>query len=236
MNTLQQALNSISGGRVLDVATGNGNFVSALIENLRDYTEIVGIDTNTRALDAAREKFKQDNIRFEPMDATRLGFADASFDTVCVAYSLHHLENLPQAFAETRRVLKPEGCLIVAEMYRDNPTDAQLTHVYLHHWVAAIDTALGISHRETYTRQDILNLISDLNLRDLVCYDYADLAADPKDAQNIKRLDAALDQYCDRAKNFTNALELRARADEIRARLHTVGFHGATTLIATGQK
>ena len=41
MDTVQQALGTISGGRVLDVATGNGNFVDILSENLRDYTGIM---------------------------------------------------------------------------------------------------------------------------------------------------------------------------------------------------
>jgi ubiquinone/menaquinone biosynthesis C-methylase UbiE len=236
MNTLQQAFGNLSGGRVLDVATGNGNFVGVLTENLRDYAEIIGIDTNARALDAARENFKQDNIHFQVMDATRLEFPDASFDTVGIAYSLHHLENLPQAFVEIQRVWKPGGQLIIAEMYRDNQTETQLSHVYLHHWCAAIDSALGVSHRETYTRQQILDQVSELELRDCQFYDYADLEQDPKDAQNINRLDAALDQYIERAKNMPNVIELRARSDEIRARIHSIGFYSATILIVVGRK
>jgi hypothetical protein len=35
MSILQQAFSNISGGRVLDVATSNGNFVGTVIENLR---------------------------------------------------------------------------------------------------------------------------------------------------------------------------------------------------------
>jgi SAM-dependent methyltransferase len=236
MNTLQQALGNLSGGRVLDVATGNGNFVGALMENLRDYSEIVGIDTNARALDAARENFKQDPIHFEAMDAARLDFPDASFDTVCIAYSLHHLANPAQVLVEMRRVLKPGGQFIIGEMYRDNQTDAQLTHVYLHHWWAAIDTALGTIHRETYTRQQIRDLVFDLNLRDWACSDYTDFEKDPQDPQVIKRLDAALDQYSERAKNTPNAIALRARGEELRTRVHTIGFHSATILIAVGRK
>ena len=235
MHTLQQALGNISGGRVLDVATGVGNFVGMLMENLRGYSEIIGVDTNARALDAARTNFKQDNIRFQLMDATHLDFPDASFDTVGIAYSLHHLDNLPQAFSEMRRVLKPGGHLIIAEMYRDNQTETQLSHVYLHHWWAAIDTALGNTHHETYTRQQILDVVSSLNWGAWTLYDYADLENDPFDAQTLKRLDTALDQYSERAKNIPNATELRARGDEIRARIHRIGFHSATILIGIGQ-
>ncbi|CAG0947905.1 partial demethylmenaquinone methyltransferase / 2-methoxy-6-polyprenyl-1,4-benzoquinol methylase, partial [Anaerolineae bacterium] len=180
--------------------------------------------------------FKQDKIHFQSMDATRLDFPDASFDTVCIAYSLHHLENLPQAFAEMLRVLKPGGHFIIGEMYRDNQTETQLTHVYLHHWWAAIDSALGITHRETYTRQNILDRLTNLNLSGWNFHDYADLEKDPHDAEVIKRLDAVLDQYRERAQNTPDAIALRARGDELGARVHAVGFHSATILIAIGRK
>ena len=110
MNTLQQAFSNISGGRVLDVATGNGNFGGALMENLRDYSEIIGIDTNTHALDAGRENFKQDNIRFQSMDAAHLNFPDARFDTVCIAYSLRHLANSRTSWANSST--RSSMCLI----------------------------------------------------------------------------------------------------------------------------
>ena len=134
-----------------------------------------------------------------------------------------------------RRVLKPGGRFIIGEMYRADQTDAQLTHVYLHHWWAAIDTALGATHRETYTRQQIRDLVSDLNLRDWAFSDYADLT-DPQDTQVIKRLDAALDQYSERAQNTPNAIALRARGEELRARVHTIEFHSATILTTAGWK
>jgi ubiquinone/menaquinone biosynthesis C-methylase UbiE len=236
MNSLQQIFGDLSAGRVLDVATGTGNFVGTLIENVRAYSEIIGVDTNTRALDAARKNFTQANVCFQLMDATRLDFPDASFDTVSIAYSLHHLENPPHAFAEIRRVLKSGGRLVLAESYCDHQTETQLTNVYLHHWWAAIDTALGVSHRETYTRRQILDLVSALNLRDAVFYDYADLDRDPLDTQLLQQLDDRINQYSERAKNAPDAEALRARGEELCARLHAIGFHGATTLLVIGKK
>jgi tRNA A58 N-methylase Trm61 len=47
MHTPQQALNLVSGGRVLDVGTGGGNFAVS-IENLKDYSEIVGLEWLSR--------------------------------------------------------------------------------------------------------------------------------------------------------------------------------------------
>lgn len=41
-------LGGVDGGRVLDVATGDGGFVEFLIEGLRDFTEISAIDMSDR--------------------------------------------------------------------------------------------------------------------------------------------------------------------------------------------
>jgi ubiquinone/menaquinone biosynthesis C-methylase UbiE len=236
MHTLQQALNHLSGGRVLDVGTGNGNFARTLIENLKDYSEMVGVDTNERVLNAARENFKQENVHFLMMDAERLDFPDASFDTVCIANSLHHLANPSQVLSEMKRVLKPGGIFIIVETYRDHQTDTQLTNVHLHHWWAAVDTALGTTHHETYTRQQIEEIVASLVLRNLALYDYAELERDPKDAAMLELLDKRIDQTLARAQTTPNAIALQQRGTELCARLHAVGFHSATDLIAIGEK
>ena len=48
-------------------------------------------------------------------DADRLPFADASFDTVVVTWSLCSIANARDALREMRRVLKPGGTLIFVE-------------------------------------------------------------------------------------------------------------------------
>jgi ubiquinone/menaquinone biosynthesis C-methylase UbiE len=158
----RQALDRISGGRVLDVATAQGGFVGILIDNLRGYTEIIGFDVDEEALQTARATFGQDNLRFVQMDAEHLGFVDQSFDTVNVSASLHHLENVPQVLAEMVRVLKPGGHLIVSEMHSSGQSEAQLTAIYVHQWVAAVDVALGLGHYSTLARQDILDRVGGL--------------------------------------------------------------------------
>jgi len=51
---LKQKLGRFSGGRILDVATGHGDFALLLVRVFADYEEIVGIDTNDQALKEAR--------------------------------------------------------------------------------------------------------------------------------------------------------------------------------------
>ena len=93
--------------------------------------------TRTSAEPAFRKTFKdRKGIDFVKMDAQEMTFADASFDTVCIANSLHHVADLRRVLAEMARVLRPKGRFIVAEMYCDGQTDPQMTHVLLHHWWA----------------------------------------------------------------------------------------------------
>jgi len=119
METAEDALGKLTGGYVLDVATGGGGFVNFLMENLKDYLEITGIDCNEKPLEAARKSYSQANIHFMRMDAARIDFPDSRFDTVCISNSLHHMSDLPRVLTEMKRVCKPGGQFINAEMYRD---------------------------------------------------------------------------------------------------------------------
>jgi ubiquinone/menaquinone biosynthesis C-methylase UbiE len=53
-------------------------------------------------------------VRTEAADAERLPFADESFDLVFGHAVLHHIPDLPRAFAEFERVLAPGGTLVFA--------------------------------------------------------------------------------------------------------------------------
>jgi SAM-dependent methyltransferase len=235
-NPVEEALSTICAGRILDVATGSGGFITYLLDNIRDFTEIIGIDLNQRPLDAARNVFLRDNIRFLRMDASRMEFPDDHFDTVCISNSLHHMEDLPGVLSEMKRVCKPGGQFIICEMYRDGQTDAQQTHVALHHWWAAVDTSDGILHHETYTRDDIVAITERMGLQTQGYFDLKDLETNPKDPELIHELDGIIDRYLERTMRLDGGSELQERGEALRQRLHQVGFHGATSLFVIGKK
>ena len=229
MTTPKDILGNLSAGRVLDVATGSGGFIHFLVEGLQGYTEIIGVDTNERAGENFTESFKNTpNIRFQKMDALQLDFADSSFDMVCISNSLHHLD--PQAaLRQMRRVLRPGGTLLASEMYRDGQTEAQLTHVELHHWWAAVDRIHGVAHRETYRRGELVELVAGLGLTEMRLFDLSDLNGDPKNPEIMEELNPVFDRYLQRADGYP---ELQARGEELRRRVGEVGFQSATTLVA----
>lgn len=233
MCTPKEILGRISGGRVLDVATGSGGFVHFLLEGLQDYTEIIGVDNNERAAAAFAEAFKGNpNIHFRRMDAAQLDFDDSSFDLVCISNSLHHLD--PESvLREMKRVLRPGGHLLVSEMYRDGQTETQMTHVLLHHWWAAVDMVNGIVHRETYRRRELVELANSLGLEYEAEFDLAELDENPKDPAILAELNPVFERYIQRAGEYP---DLQRRGEELRKQVAEIGFHSATTLMLIGRK
>jgi SAM-dependent methyltransferase len=234
MLTPKEILGHIAGGRVLDVATGNGSFIYFLMDGLKDYDEIIGLDTNERGVGAFAETFKdKPNIRFDLRDALHPGYDAASFDTVCISNSLHHFDDPVAVLSQMMRLLRPGGHLILAEMYQDGQVETQITHVNLHHWWAAIDRENGVVHHETYRREEIVAMVNALGLSELGLYDQFDLGEDPKNPEILAELNPIFDRYIQRAEGRP---DLQKRGEDLRKRVAEVGFHSATTLFAVGKK
>jgi ubiquinone/menaquinone biosynthesis C-methylase UbiE len=237
VTTPRELLGMISGGRVLDVATGGGGFVHFLEDGLRDFDSIVGIDTSERAAAAFSASFGDEpRIRFVSMDAGHMEFDDASFDVVCMSNSLHHMPNPECTLDEMMRVLHPGGRFIVSEMYRDTQAETQMTHVLLHDWWAAVDSRMGTFHSPTFTRAEIVHYIEALRLVDVVLEDLADLTTDPRDVEETTQLDGVIDRYISQSASLPEAPELRHTGEDLRRRLHTIGVQSATQLFALGRR
>lgn len=169
---VERTLNSISGGKVLDVCTAEGEFIHTLMKMLKDYDSFVGVDISKKDLNAAKKDFVKQPVQFIEMNAEALEFDDESFDTVCISHSLHHLKEIEKVLAEMKRVLKPEGYFILQEMYCDGQqNDAQQTDILVHHWSARVDAMRGIPHYETLTRKRMGNIVATLGLKELQAFE-----------------------------------------------------------------
>jgi hypothetical protein len=131
------------------------------------------------------------------------------------------------------RVLKPGGHLIILEMFRDTEVESQLTHVMLHHWWASVDSALGLSHYETFSRVQLRRLTESLGLEGLKIVELNELSEDAFLPENIKQIEGAIDKYIQRASAHP---DLVARGEALRQRLRRTGFHRAPALLAAGKK
>lgn len=159
MEKLARLLNEQKAMKILDVGTGTGNFVSLITSCYDDFTELIGIDTIEGAIKVANENFQDDRISFAVMDGNQMIFDENTFDVVCLSNSLHHVKDIKRLFKEMERVLKPNGVIIVSEMISNNLTRKQLSHKKIHHFAAETDRVQGITHNDTFTEQEIVEVL-----------------------------------------------------------------------------
>ena len=105
------------GDRVLDIAGGTGDLALAFAKKAGPAGRVVHTDINAAMLAAGRDRLTDAGVLLPTMvcDAEQLPFADASFDTVSVAFGLRNMTHQARAVAEMARVLRPHGKLLVLE-------------------------------------------------------------------------------------------------------------------------
>jgi SAM-dependent methyltransferase len=89
-------------GRILDVGCGLGDF-------LLFYRDIVGVDINKDCVNYC----KSFNLNVELMVVDILPFDDNSFDSIILDNVIEHIENPSNLLSEIKRVLTPNGILLV---------------------------------------------------------------------------------------------------------------------------
>jgi ubiquinone/menaquinone biosynthesis C-methylase UbiE len=113
------------GERVIDIGCGTG-LVSRSLGPVRSQLEHMAIDLSPDMIAVARERaVPEGNTQYVVMDAHHLVFHDAMFDVAMLGQSLACLEDPWRAFAEIRRVLKPNGRIAVSCRCRSLSTPAQ---------------------------------------------------------------------------------------------------------------
>jgi ubiquinone/menaquinone biosynthesis C-methylase UbiE len=135
LGDLRRAFGAELRGKTLEVAVGSGL-------NLPYYgdavTEAVGVDLSLGMLAQAETKARELGlpIRFAQMDAQRLAFRDASFDTVGISLALCTIPDPEAALREAARVCRPGGRVVLLE------------HVLSPVWPVAVLERLWSPHQE----------------------------------------------------------------------------------------
>jgi len=109
------------GDHILEVGVGTGINTSLYPRTCK----ITGIDLSSGMLDKARERVAREglrNVRLMEMDASKLTFADDTFDIVYAPYLISVVPDPVQVAREMRRVCKPGGKIIILNHFRSaNP-------------------------------------------------------------------------------------------------------------------
>src|SRR5262249_19187690 len=126
---LADLANIVPGSRVLDAGCGLGGTSLWLAEKRK--VEVVGIaigDDQIRfATKEANRRAITGSARFLVADFNAMPFPGHSFDVVWAQESLCHSKDKAVFFREAARVLRPDGCIVLADgmLKRTNVTDAE---------------------------------------------------------------------------------------------------------------
>jgi len=98
-----------SGKRLCEIGAGFGR----LADEYAGYDCVVLLDYSVSLLREAAERLENDpRFIFVAADLYDLPFADSALDSVVTVRVLHHVVNLPLAFAQIARVLRPRGAYV----------------------------------------------------------------------------------------------------------------------------
>ena len=108
--------------RILDLATGTGDFAFEFLRRAGFAGDILGLDFSDEMLAHARAKAAargvSKRVRFLAGDALHIPAPDGAFDVVSVGFGVRNFSDLERGLSEAYRVLAPGGRLVVLEFFR----------------------------------------------------------------------------------------------------------------------
>ena len=175
-------LKPLSPKKILDVATGTGDFAIQSMELNPD--KIIGIDISEGMLDVGRRKITArnlgDKIELIRGDSENIPYSQNKFDAVTVAFGVRNFENLTRGLSEIKRVLRPGGMVVILEFSKPAAFPfKQLYHFYFRFILPRIGSLVS-SDKSAYTYlpksveafpdgEDFLRILQDVGFKDTQC-------------------------------------------------------------------
>lgn len=97
---------------ILDVGVGNGASSKYLKMHFPD-SQVLGIDISSTAIRAA-EELSEPGLSFEVKNVENTNLPVEKFDLITAFQTHFHWSDLTQAFLELKRILKPDGTILLA--------------------------------------------------------------------------------------------------------------------------
>ncbi len=107
--------NNIRSEVLLDLASGTGDMAVELLK-LKP-TNLYSFDISSKMLDIQRLKINDSNVTIEIAESENMPVESGSVDVVTIAFGIRNFESLEKSLNEVNRVLRPDGLLIVLEMF-----------------------------------------------------------------------------------------------------------------------
>ncbi|MEZ2238484.1 class I SAM-dependent methyltransferase [Microcoleus sp.] len=145
------------GERILDLGCGTGVLIQRLLQ-ISPKIEVVGIDTCAEMLEIAKQKLPE-SVELKLGSADNLPFPSNSFDVVVSTSAFHFFRDPSQALQEAKRVLKPNGRLVITDWCYDYLT-CKVCDFFLRCFNRAHFRTYGVAELETMMRDEGLQEIA----------------------------------------------------------------------------
>ena len=170
------------------------------------------------------------------MEGENLHFEDETFDVVCMSNAMHHLANPEKTLSEMKRVVKHDGWLVIAEIVSDGLNEAQENQKMLHHLKSFTDRKSGISHRETWTEAEVLEIIRSNQIYPQLTFSYNRMPDPVTDSAKLKGWEQQFASHL-RSLQGQPEYEEKSKLMEIfQERLLRYGFQQARQVVVVGMK
>jgi demethylmenaquinone methyltransferase/2-methoxy-6-polyprenyl-1,4-benzoquinol methylase len=104
---------------LLDLATGTGDQLIAIMNNSDCVQQVIGVDMSEQMLQIAGEKVAKyswcSRVKLISGAADKINFPDNTFDIITISFGIRNFIDLQLWLTELRRVLKPAGVLLILE-------------------------------------------------------------------------------------------------------------------------
>jgi demethylmenaquinone methyltransferase/2-methoxy-6-polyprenyl-1,4-benzoquinol methylase len=122
--------------KVVDLATGTGDLLIAMLRNRPNISEAVGLDLSPNMLEVCRQKLCQRGLtartRLLCEDVSETSFPENTFDAATMAFGIRNTADVPRTLREMRRILRRGGTALVLEFSLPaNPLVRQCYLAYL---------------------------------------------------------------------------------------------------------
>jgi ubiquinone/menaquinone biosynthesis C-methylase UbiE len=106
---------AFDGKDILEIGSGRGGGAFYMKHHLKPQS-VTGVDYSNNAVAFCRERYKVDGLSFVKGDAEKLAFDDDSFDVIVNIESSHGYRSMDRFLSEVKRVLKPGGYFLFADI------------------------------------------------------------------------------------------------------------------------
>jgi ubiquinone/menaquinone biosynthesis C-methylase UbiE len=130
----EEILRNLVGQSVMEVGCGRGYLAGRMSTGHHVTAVDILVSDETRA--------KYPQVTFDEANIEKLPFADGSFDTVVCTHTLEHVQDLPKAVAELRRVTRRRLIIVVP---RQRPYQYSFSlHIHFFPYVWSLQGQIGV--------------------------------------------------------------------------------------------